>query len=480
LDGQEIFEARGLDPELMSRLGVVVKANGEVGFPYRDNGRTRFWKGRTEDKRFFIKPKGASLCPWLLDSLQDFSFPPEEPLIWAEGEFDAAAIIQACGGYVTSVPNGGNKQRTKEGTLISEDRAFAYLWTSDGKLIPEIDQFRKFILAVDNDETGMILRDELAIRLGESRCWFVEWPKGCKDANEVLLAYGEDTLKRCIESAKPMRPGHIVNLMDIPPNQFIKTFNTGWGYMDKHILLKRPSIVVVTGIPGHGKGQWTRSLVLHLALEHGMKTAFFSPEDADSRIQADALNFARRYCPRVSDDLEDDAREWVRRHMYLSTFKDEDTPTLENVEYEMEAAAIQNDCHIFVVDPWNEVEHDYGKLTEGQYIERTLRRWRKATKRLGIILVIVAHPTKLDGTTPNLNSISGSHAWRDKCDHGIVVERFFDDKKEPIDEGSVWVEKCKDQELMGRPGKVFVRFNRSICDYSESLPSNEIKYSTKA
>lgn len=480
LDGQEIFESRGLDPEVMARLGVTVR-NGKIGFPYRSGNGAKFWKIRpVREKKYWIEPAGSVLSPWLLDRLQDLPCRPEEPLVWAEGEWDASAIIQACGGYVTSVPNGGNGRRTQAGTTIADDKAFAYLWGKDGKLIPEIDQFRKFILAVDNDETGTILRDELAIRLGAARCWFVEWPEGCKDANEVLLKYGEEVLRECIYAAKPMCPGHIVSIMDIPPNQFIQTFNTGWGYLDKHLKLKRPSIVVVTGIPNHGKGQWTRSLAFHLALEHGMRTTFFAPEDASSRIQADALNFAQRYAVDGADKKEEAAKDWAGRHIFLSSFPDEEAATLDAVDYEMEVAALQKDCQVFVIDPWNEIEHDYGRLTEGQYIEKTLRRWRRTVKRLGIILIIVAHPTKLDERSPSLYTISGSANWKNKCDHGIIIERFAEDNKKLTDEGSVWIEKSKDHELMGVPGKVFVRFNRDICDFSQSLPRDEIKYSTKA
>ena len=46
-----------------------------------------------------------------------------------------------------------------------------------------MQQFKKIILATDDDQKGRVLRDELAVRLGRSRCWFVTYPKGCKVAN---------------------------------------------------------------------------------------------------------------------------------------------------------------------------------------------------------------------------------------------------------------------------------------------------------
>jgi hypothetical protein len=57
------------------------------------------------------------------------------------------------------------------------------------------------------------LREELARRLGKSRCWIVRYPKDCKDANEVLFKYGKAKLKECIEQSElyPIKSIHYTN-----------------------------------------------------------------------------------------------------------------------------------------------------------------------------------------------------------------------------------------------------------------------------
>jgi hypothetical protein len=58
-----------------------------------------------------------------------------------------------------------------------------------------LDAAKKIVIAVDNDAPGRRLEDELARRLGRERCWRVEWPVGCKDANDVLVKFDAAELR---------------------------------------------------------------------------------------------------------------------------------------------------------------------------------------------------------------------------------------------------------------------------------------------
>ena len=65
-----------------------------------------------------------------------------------------------------------------------------------------------------------MLREELAIRLGRDRCWYVTYPQGCKDANDVLQRFGEERgveiLTDMIADARPMVPSRLVKFSEIP------------------------------------------------------------------------------------------------------------------------------------------------------------------------------------------------------------------------------------------------------------------------
>jgi twinkle protein len=202
------IEARGLDPELAAKLGICVK-RGTISFKYRSQGRELFRKKRAPEKKFWIEPSGQPLAFWNLESIESLPESPDEPLIITEGEFDALALVQAGFSYVISVPNGGVKSRTEGSLPITEDKRFSYLWDIEGNdLIPEVKQFDRIVLFTDGDETGLVLRDELAMRIGKVKCAFVVYPEELgktKDANEVLQRYGVSTLQRMVSEAKPIR-----------------------------------------------------------------------------------------------------------------------------------------------------------------------------------------------------------------------------------------------------------------------------------
>jgi len=461
------FEDRRLDIDVAAKMGAFME-NGVFKFDYLSSGALSYRKVRTLDKRWWIEPKGAELHLWQIDGLRELlSFPrPAAPLVITEGEFDAIAVAQSTSHFVVSVPNGANGRRSEGEIHPVEDQGFRWLWTKDGRLLPELAQFDRFILAVDNDEAGEILRDELAVRLGDTRCWFVEYPAGCKDANDVLVKYGAETLAKVLQGAKPMCPGHLVAPDDLPPRNPESAYSTGWPFLDKHAMLVRPELFVITGAPGHGKSQWMRALTFHLAERHGWKIAYLTPEDPPHRLRRDMNRFALR-----NQFAGNDIPDWVNERLRICVIPEDEMLTIHSVMREMEAAALHHDCQVFVLDPWNEIFHDYGRLNETQYIERTLMILKRKARRLNLVLFIVAHPRKLDdGQKASLWTISGSAAWRNKCDHGVIIHRPAPDAK-IVD---VIVEKVKDHETMGEPGKLLMRFRPAACDYElyeeEGLP----------
>lgn len=454
------FEERGLDPETAAKLGATFQ-NGRFTFDYLKDGASLFRKVRTVDKKFYIEPSGQRLQFWNLDSLRESHGLLQGklcPLVITEGEFDAIAVAQSVGGYVVSVPNGVAGKRSEGDIVIAEDNRFSYLWEGE-KLLPEIEQFDRIILCTDGDEPGMILRDELALRIGEARCWYVDYPAGAKDANDVLKIHGEQGVRDLIARARPMRPGYLVRPSEIPPRALSITYSSGWGDLDANLMIERPELIVVTGQPNHGKGQFIRCLAFNLAAAHGWRTAFLAQEDPAHRVNRDM----RRYAIKRLGLPSADANQWVDEHFRISQMPEDEPVTLEMVENEMTSAAIHHDCQVFVLDPWNEVEHRFNKgENETQYIERALRQLLRKMRRLNLVLIIAAHPTKIEeGQKANLYKISGSANWKNKCQHGIVVHRT-DAHSNQVE---IIVEKSKDWETMGKPGKVFLDFDRDVCDY---------------
>src|SRR5690242_11840678 len=179
----QAIEARGLDVELLLKLGVgaSVKLDGDaIGIPYVDDGKIVALKHRTlgPDKRFTQEVGGKQVL-YNVDCLRDVTL-RDEPLIITEGELDCMAALQAGFPKSVSVPGGAPAKADENG-----ERRYAFLDEIKGLL----ESVKVIILAVDDDDPGRNLRSDLAMRLGAWRCKWVRYPQNCKDLNDALKLY---------------------------------------------------------------------------------------------------------------------------------------------------------------------------------------------------------------------------------------------------------------------------------------------------
>ena len=460
---------RKIPCEIAAENGVVSKGRN-IAFEYRQNGVASFIKIRVEktepdgsrSKDFWIEPKGSALCLWNEDTLKE---PSEAPLIITEGEFDALSFMAAGATHVVSVPNGSPLDKPGEGEIDpAHDNAFRYLWAGR-KLKPGLQGFSKIILATDDDHKGRVLRDELAVRLGRSRCWYVTFPLGCKDANEVLARHGADKLTDVLAEAKPMVPSKLVPFSEIPSRADAQRYSSGWADFDYHFAVLPPQLIVVTGRPNAGKSQWVLALVCNLARLHGLKGAILQFEDNPERNRRDLLRYAKAWKNQAQNGINDDPVQWVDR-MFLTISPNEDLNEeadfdLEWLKNAIEEAATRHGCKWLVIDPWNEVEHMWGRQdTEATYLNRALRQLKRVVRRFQISLFVVAHPTKEGGKSrsiedADLYDINGGAVWNNKADLGVII--WAEDTSRP--ERIVKVAKSKDFIRMGRPGMVRMVFD---------------------
>jgi twinkle protein len=470
---------RGLSPETALALGIVSR-DSKIGFRYRKtDGTFVFTKWRGPNKSFFIEPAGVALQFWNLQSLEPLSRPKRTSatsisvtigsptIIITEGEFDAAAFVQAGYKYVVSVPNGAPAKRGEGDIDPRYDRQFSYLWDALG-LIPELRGETRIILAVDADEPGSVLRDELATRLGPDRCYAVDYPGDCKDASDVLVKHGAEALKDVIAKRFPLVPDKLVCIDDIPVRKRDDIYQSGWSVLDNHLRLVPPELAVVTGTPGSGKSQWTMNWLLNISRVYGVRGAIVALEDDVERIRRDLYNYAQYWKGYVTMHGEVfEPTEWLRQHVLVMppSESESDKRDLDWLKGTMEEAATRHSCRWFMIDPWNEVEHMFAKgQNETDYLSTAIRDCRRLTRRFNMATVIVAHPDKWAGRNESIDdmtlySIAGGAVWKNRADHGIVVAREKSDTGTYTGDTIIKIDKVRDQTMMGMPGSVTLAFD---------------------
>ncbi|HWN98695.1 MAG TPA: toprim domain-containing protein [Blastocatellia bacterium] len=454
------FAQRGIPPHIVKRhqiepREVVMPQTGKrtrtIAFPYYRDGQVVNVKYRTHDKLFRMEA-GAELTFYGLDDID------AEFVVFVEGEMDKLSCETAGLTSCLSVPNGAG---TNLDILAGVERL--------------LEPVKKCILAGDNDLPGRQLQSELQRRLGPERCWRVEWPEGCKDANEVQMKHGSGVLRACIEQARPvpiegafgfddLRQG----LIDLYLFGRPSGVDPGWSAL-KPLYRPRPGQwTVITGAPGSGKSAFLRALLVNLALYSNLQFAVFPPEDSPPEEYFSHLlevylakPFDKGHSPRMTQDEMLEAAQWVDKHFVILN-PDDGERDFDSLLRLAKALVFRRGINGFVIDPWNEVEHTRAaNMTETQYVETCLVKMRAFTQLHGLYNWIVAHPTKMAKEhgvypAPTLYDIAGSAHWANKTDFGLSVYRDKTDDQAPVE---IHVQKIRSR-WCGQLGVALLHYDR--------------------
>lgn len=437
-----------------------------VVFEYTRDGECINRKYRDGRKNFRMEAG----CERILFGLDQMA----ETTVIVEGEMDALSV-RSVGWAAVSVPDGAPPPDAKD--YASK---FSFLDADSERL----STVKTFIVAVDADEPGQRLEDELARRLGRERCKRVTWPDGCKDANEVLTKHGPIRLRECLNNAEPYPIAGVFSVLDVSSridrlyeHGWERGVSTGWPAVDKHYTVRPGEFSVVTGIPNSGKSNWVDALMVNLAREHGWPFAVFSPENQP--IEDHMARLMEMYADtpfhdgpteRMRRDEMEAAKQWLDAHFSWILPDDDADWCLDTVLEAAKALVFRKGIRGLVIDPWNELEHIRPQhMTESEYVGQCLKRMRQFGRRHGVHVWVVAHPTKLyrdkDGhyPVPTLYDISGSANWRNKSDNGLVIWRDFKDQHAPVE---IHVQKIRFKQV-GSLGIAELRYRRNTGRYHD-------------
>jgi len=387
-------------------------------------------KYRSRSKDFMLYT-GAELILYGYDNIIQST-----ECIIVEGEIDQLTWLDARYNYCVSVPNGATLKRINTEYLDSaiEDGIF--------------ENKEKIYIGTDNDEAGIILRDELVRRLGAERCYKLDFGD-YKDSNALYVdscnKYGKEKAREILlevkNNAKTFPIQGVIELSDVESDLDVlyeEGLKKGLSlpFEDLSITVDLGRILTITGIPGHGKTAGVHQILSYFSTVYDYKAGIFTPESYPPKLFFSlaieiicGCKFNSKYLKKQDYIQAKDFIKSYYKFIYPESFYLDDI--LESARQLVYRVGIK----ILVIDAYNNVLHKMQKFERDDlYVERFYIKLHEFAKRYNILIILVAHPVKIerrkDGSfnIPTAYDIKGGSAHYEKNDFIMCFYRNYKEK----------------------------------------------------
>lgn len=441
---RQMLAQRGIPLEVAKQAGVTetvaympeIKASVTcIAFNYWEQQTLVYRKYRDLSKHFKAD-SGAEPIPFHLNSCLG-----QEEVVVTEGEFDTMAMMAAGISSVVSIPNGANDSCQWMERLYD-------LYFKDKKRI---------YLATDMDRPGMKAAEELARRFGPECCLRVTFDDDCKDANEQLMRHGADSLRQCVQQARPVplrdiyTLGSIERELDTLYEQGPQPGSlTGWWNLDDAVSFAPGQLALLTGRANDGKSEFLDELVLRLLLRTGWNAGYWSPENTlvdHSRKLIEKLSgrsFVHKNKSGLQPDVYRSCKRWLKRHVSWVSLPFTQL-YLKQILERCRSMVRKYGIRILVIDPFNFIEKENNaQRSENAWDSHVVGALRNFAIEYGVLVFLVAHPRKvemqIDGRKRRITmeDISGTADFGNKADYCFCIDR--DDEHHLV---TVYVDKVR-------------------------------------
>ena len=423
-----------------------------IGFPYFDEkSEIANIKFRTVDKKFRQKANTRPLF-YNYDNVRN-----KDMVFICEGEIDVLSLAECGFNNATTLANGA----PKEAKFNKDDARFKALTESPLSAT-------KIVLFTDNDSSGHALHKELLHRYGKDKCWFVNMPQGCKDANEILVKHGKEFLKNILKNPIPYpveglyrASDYSLQVQELYDGNYVKPLEIGIQGLDDILKILPSTFHTITGIPNHGKSLFLDQILLSIAENHNWKFAVFSPEHSTQMhirrlVQMyKGKNFDENFENRMTKAELEEAMDFINKHFFFIETRNS-VPDINTILGIAKSAILKHGIHGVIIDPYNEVDASrIGNKREDEHIRDFISLCKRFARVHEIVFWCVAHPTKLPKSTdggyapPTAYDISGASHWHNQSDVVMTVHRDFDDNST-----RVITRKIREQDHYGKIGEV--------------------------
>lgn len=465
------FQSRGITPETLtawevgySRSFPVKDDNNEqmyvegipqytegIQFPYFEDGQLVYVKHflpkewSPTGKRRFGSFKNGKLVPFGLDRAST------DRIILVAGEMDALSVYQSGIDEVWSVPNGDSSRQ----------------WLEFESVVSAFQNTQRIYLAGDNDHDGLQAREDLIRRLsilvGPERIYLVEWPDGCKDANDVLRLHGEAVVRACVEDMAQPLPIDGISEADEFIGEYLEFYDNGLpkgvstgvamneqgiSEVDQLYRIMPGMLTIVTGVTNYGKSEFMDEIIRCMIEKEKWTFALYSPENSPHSLHM--LKLAEKHVGKPFDREKEghmsreeavEASKWIADNIFYINPR-YTTYCVDEILERAKVLIYRKGIKGLVIDPWNYVRKDFGALREDQYINEEMKKLVIFARSWGIHIWLIVHPRTLRKDknnkieVPTVMELSGGSKFGDNADFLFAIHR---DPKEAFETGIHYV-----------------------------------------
>jgi twinkle protein len=401
---------------------VHQKEVNNIVFNYFEGEELVNKKYRSADKKF-TQSKGGKPILYNINSAIG-----QDEVYICEGEFDVLAFYEIGIKNALSLPSGAND---------NDD-----YWINSEKYLKDV---KHFIIATDNDEKGIEIREKIAQRLGRYRCTYLEFYQ--KDANDDLR---NGKLSHVINERKHFNIGgtftsydlldSILRLKEDGLPKTISPKKSVFGDLKDIFSIMMGQLTVITGIPSHGKSSFLDWYLLNLIHEYDYKSSIYSPEHNPLELYATKhiqLAIGKPFFGNNNCTNEDIYRftEWSRNKIYYTTQEQDKAPDWDWLFNKFEEQMFTYGINLFVIDAWNKIQMPKG-LGGKEGIDIILTKLTNFCVKHNVHIFLVAHPTKMkkdskgDYEMPTLYDVSGSSDFKNQTHNGFTIYRQFETEQQ--------------------------------------------------
>jgi len=466
IKGRKFLNNRGITDDVIDNNRIKSSTDGtKIVFPYYKDGKLVNYKTRGIDGKFFTQAKNSEAIIYNYDNVVN-----NTKIVICEGEIDSLSWEVIGMKSHTSVNMGAPNVNDKnvDNKLKCIENCYSVFETA-----------KKVYIATDNDDNGRYLQKELIRRIGVEKCKLVDLSP-FKDANEVLVHEGKESLLKRIKNASDPKVEGVFTASDIR-DSLIDGFHNGLERgtttyipsVDKAWTWRSGEVTIWTGYQNEGKSLFINQLACIKASMEGWKFAVFSPENMPMNDFYNDL--IEMYIGKPSDPYYkksqmhikeyEEGLDFVNEHFHL-IYPSKDF-LLSTVLAKAKSLVRQKGIRSLIIDPYNTIQH---KMRSGEREDLYISRFMAEIKRFAVdndvSIHLVAHqltPRKgEDGRypKPDVNAIKGGGTFADKADNVVFVwrpNRAIDFQDKFVTFGS---QKIKKQKLVGYPQEVeLIEFN---------------------